>query len=86
MNSNRIVLKLGEWKKVKHILFHDTRIIYAGMVNDHAYSIVITDTKVHNSLSYNVYFDRHQKEIATRTGKLLVHSVSKDSFEFEFLN
>jgi hypothetical protein len=81
--SKEYKLRLGESAKVRPGVFRSSNsIIYAGMISDTVYSIVITWSYGHNSMAYNLYVPKHHKEILTSKGRIQVESVSTEEIRF----
>ena len=54
--TNEYKLKLGETSKVRPGFFKGTiSIVYAGMINESIFSVVVTWSYGHNSMAYNLY-------------------------------
>ena len=84
---NEYTLRLGESAKVKPGFFKSTEsIIYSGMASENIYSIVVTWTFGYNSMAYNLFFPKNQKEIRTPKGRLEVDYVSGDEIRFSYFN
>ncbi len=78
------ILKVGESAKLKPGFFTSYYVVYAGMLSDHTYSIVVTWTSGHNSAAYNLYVDKGQREIGLFKGRLTVYDVNKSEIRFQF--
>ena len=83
--NNEYTLKLSETAKVRPGFFRSSvSIVYAGMVSDSIYSIVVTWTFSHNSMAYNLFIPKNQKEIYTPKGRVNVDYVSADEIRFSY--
>ena len=86
MNSyNNYILKIGETAKVKPAFFKSAEsIVYAGMINDSTYSVVVTWTFGYNSMGYNLYISKHTKEFYTQKGRVQVEYASPAEIRFTY--
>jgi hypothetical protein len=81
--NNICTLKIGEKEKVSPAFFNSSEsIIYAGMINDLTYSVVVTRTLGNNSFAYNLYLPKDKKEFATLKGHVQVEYVSTEELRF----
>lgn len=81
------ILKLGEAADIQGGIFQaNIKVIYAGMVSDSSYSIVVRWSMGNNSLAYNLYFTDRQREIHLPKGKLIVINVGRDQLIFKHEN
>jgi len=79
------ILKLGEEAKIQSGVFQaNVRVIFAGMVSDSVYSIVVRWSMGNNSLAYNLYFSDRQREISLPKGKITVINVGRDQLIFKY--
>jgi hypothetical protein len=81
---NEYILKVGENAKIKRGFITTIALVYAGMLSDHVFSIVVTWTAGHNSAGYNLYFEKGQREISLLKGHLTILDVSKNEIRFQF--
>lgn len=82
-NSYRF--KIGETAKVRFVFIKTSEtIVFAGMINDSVYSVAVSWSFGNNSLSYNPYLPKHQKEFYTRKGKVQVEYVSSEEIRFTY--
>jgi hypothetical protein len=77
-------LRLGEAVTVGGKLFTKRRVIFAGEVSPGIFSVVAEWTEVHNSASYNLYFQKSQREFAMLGGRVTVLDVTKHELRFRF--
>ncbi len=85
--TNEYKLKLGETTKVRPgFLRAAVSIVYAGMLNESIFSIVVTWSSGHNSMAYNLYIPKHQKEILTPKGYVQVEYVSPEEIRFSYFD
>jgi len=85
--TNEYKLKLGETSKVRPGFFQGTiSIVYAGMLNESIFSVVIRWSSGNNSLAYNLYISNHQKEFFTPKGRIQVEYVSPEEFRFSYFD
>ncbi|MFH1701425.1 MAG: hypothetical protein ABIE07_12665 [Candidatus Zixiibacteriota bacterium] len=56
-------LQINQRIKMKTGWFRRDDLIFAGMPNEHTYSLVITWSSSHNSMAYNLFVPITQKEI-----------------------
>lgn len=78
------VLKVGESAKIKRGFITTYSLVYAGMLSDYVFSIVVTWTAGHNSAGYNLYMEKGQREIGLLGGRLTILDVSKSEIRFQF--
>jgi hypothetical protein len=84
-DNNSYLLKIGEREKVSPAFFNSSvSIIYAGMMNDATYSVVITRTLGNNSFAYNLNLPKDIREISTLKGKVKVDYVFMEEIRFTF--
>jgi hypothetical protein len=69
-------IRVGESAKIKRSFFSTHTLIYAGMISDRVYSLVITYSAGHNSMAYNLYVPVSTSEIHHEKAKLLVQNVT----------
>lgn len=82
-HSNEFKLKIGETAKVRPGVFRaQVAVVYAGKINDSCYSVAVTWSYGHNSMAYNLYFNKDQRELPIPKGRIKVHDVSADSIWF----
>jgi len=85
--ANEYKLKLGETTKVRPGIFKSSiSIVYAGMLNESIYSVVVTWSYGHNSMAYNLYIPKHEKEFLTPKGRVQVEYVSPEEIRFSYFN
>ena len=78
-------VRLGEHVKVRPAFFKSTEsIIYSGKLNEDIYSIVVSWTFGYNSMAYNLFFSKQQKEISTIKGRLEIDYVSSEEIRFSY--
>ena len=83
--NNTHSLKIGETAKVRPGVFRTSEsIVYAGMLNDLTYSVVVTRTLGNNSLAYNLFIPKDKKEIPTAMGRIHVDYVSSEEIRFSY--
>ncbi len=83
--SNTYILKIGEKEKVSPAFINSSEtIIYAGMINDTTYSVVVTRTLGNNSFAYNLYLPKDIREFATLKGRVQVEYVSNEEIRFTY--
>lgn len=78
------ILKVGESAKLKPGFLTSYHVVYAGMLSDYVYSVVVTWSSGNNSAAYNLYLDKGQREINMLGGRLTVFDVSKSEIRFHF--
>ena len=80
-------VKLGETSKVRPGFFKGSiSIVYAGMLNESLFSVVVTWSSGHNSMAYNLYVPMHEKEFFTPKGRVLVDYVSPEEIRFSYFD
>ncbi len=86
MSANKTYnLKIGETAKVRPAFFKSAEsIVYAGMLNDLTYSVVVTWTFGYNSMGYNLYLPKNKKEFFTPKGLVQVEYVSTEEIRFTY--
>jgi hypothetical protein len=83
-HPNEFVLKVGESAKIKQGFFTSYSLVYAGMLSDYVFSIVVTWSAGHNSAGYNLYLDKGQQEVNLLDGRLTILGVSKSEIQLRF--
>jgi hypothetical protein len=78
------ILKVGAAAPVKRRIVTSYSIIYAGMLDDSTYSLVVTMTSGYRSMAYNLYLPRSQSEIELPTGRMVVLNVSPQELHFSY--
>lgn len=78
------ILQVGESVKIKRGFMTTHSLVYAGMLSDYVFSIVLTWSAGHNSAAYNLYIDKGHREISILDGRLAVLDVSKSEIRFQF--
>jgi hypothetical protein len=81
---NEYVLKVGESATVKRGFIKSYVLVYAGMLSDHVFSIVVTWSAGHNSAGYNLYIGKGQREINLLDGRLTILDVNKSEIRFQY--
>ena len=82
--SNEYILKVGESAKIKRGFITTYSLVYAGMLSDHVFSIVVTWSAGHNSAGYNLYLNKGQREINMLDGRMTIFDVDKSEIRFQF--
>ena len=78
------VLKVGESAPVRRGIVTSYSLVYAGMVGDSTYSVVVTVFSGNRSMAYNLYFPRGQRKVELPKGRLDVLSVSPEEIRFRY--
>ena len=78
------VLKVGESAPVRRGIMTSYSVVYAGMVGDSTYSVVVTMFSGNRSMAYNLYLPKGQREIELPKGRLDVLSVSPEEIRFSY--
>jgi hypothetical protein len=81
---NEYVLKVGESAKLKRGWITTYSLVYAGMLSDYVFSIVLTWTAGHNSAAFNLYLEKGQSEIDILDGRMTILDVNKREIRFHF--
>lgn len=82
-NVQEIVLTLGQSHKIRSGIFRpQIAIFFAGMVNETTYSIAVSWSFGNNSMAYNLYFKKSQREITVPSGKINIISVDANQLVF----
>jgi hypothetical protein len=85
--GNEIKLQLSETAKVRPGVFRAAvSIVYAGMLNEEVYSLVITWSHGHNSMAYNLFIPLQQKEVLIPKGRIKVEYVSPEEIRFHYVD
>jgi hypothetical protein len=85
--NNNYTLRLGEGAKVRPGIFKSTvSIIYSGMLNEDISTLVVNWSFGHNSMAYNLFFTKRQKEIFTPKGRLEIEYVSSEEIRFSYFD
>ena len=83
--TNNYTLRLGEHAKVRPAVFKSSEsVIYSGKLSENIYSIVVSWTFGYNSMAYNLFFSKQQKEIFTIKGRLEIDYVSSEEIRFSY--
>jgi len=78
-------LLVGESAKVKTIFFGNISVVYAGMISEQVYSVVVQWTSGNNSSAYNLYLSRSQKEVRIPKGRLMISTVTPERLNFRYV-
>ncbi len=78
-------LLVGESAKVKTIFFGNITVAYAGMVSEQVYSVVVQWSSGNNSLAYNLYLGRNQREVHLPKGKIIVSGATPERMNFRYV-
>ena len=79
------ILKVGESASVKRgFLTASYSVIYAGMLGDGTYSVVVTKVDGYRSMAYNLYLPRGQRTVELPKGRLVVRGVSPEEIHFSY--
>jgi hypothetical protein len=81
---NEYILKVGESAKIKKGWITTYSLVYAGMLSDYVYSLVLTWTAGHNSAAFNMYLEKGHSEIDMLDGRITVLDVNKREIRFQF--
>jgi hypothetical protein len=82
-NDNEYVLRLSQTVKVRPGVFRSQiSIVYAGMIDENTFSIAVIWSYGNNSMAYNLFFPRHQRELEIPKGKIEIISITKDELRF----
>lgn len=85
--NNDYTLQLGESAKVRTGIFKSSvSIVYSGMVSENIYTIAVTWSFGHNSMAYNLFFPKRQREIFTPKDRLEVEYVSSEQIRFSYFD
>lgn len=76
-------LKINQRVKMRTGWFRKDELIFAGMPNEHTYSLVLTWSSSHNSMAYNLFLPTTQKEIFHEYMTIIVRRVTPSSIELE---
>ncbi len=77
-------LTVGEGAKIKRSFMASYSVVYAGMVNDHVYSVVVIWVRGNNSAAYNLFIEKGQREIGLLGGRLTVLDVTSREIRFRW--
>ena len=84
--GNKFKLKLSETAKVRPgFLRSSISIVYAGMLNESIFSVVVTWSSGHNSMAYNLFIPKHQREFFAPIGRVQVEYVSPEEIHFSYI-
>ena len=78
------ILMVGEYAPVRRGILTSYSVVYAGLVGDSTYSVVVTVFSSQCSMAYNLYLPRGQREIELPKGRLDVLSVSPEEMRFTY--
>ena len=78
------ILRVGESGKVKRGILTSYSVVYAGMISDSTYSVVVTVTTGYNSMAYNLYIPKGQSEVQLPKGRMVILSVSTEEIHFRY--
>lgn len=80
------ILKVGGSVSVRRGFLFGTSysVVYAGMLNDSIYSVVVEAFSGYRSWAYNLYLPKSQSEIELPKGRLIVLNVSPEEIRFRY--
>lgn len=81
---NEYILKVGDSAKLKKGWITTYSLVYAGMLSDYIYSLVLTWSAGHNSAAFNLYLEKGQSEIEMLGGRITVLDVNRREIRFQF--
>lgn len=81
---NEYILKVGESAKLKKGFFTTYSLVYAGMLSDYVFSLVLTWSAGHNSAAFNLYLEKSQREINILGGRMTILDVNRGEIRFQF--
>jgi hypothetical protein len=85
-NSNEHILRVSQTVKVRPGVFRSqVSVVYTGMINENTYSIAVIWSYGHNSMAYNLFFPRNQRELEIPKGKIEIISVTQDELRFSYM-
>jgi hypothetical protein len=76
-------LNLGESIRIKRGLMTQIRLLYAGMPNEHSFSLAVTTTAGHMGMAYNLYLPTHQRQCTIAGIPVTIHGVSATTLQME---
>ena len=83
LNQSEQRLKINEKFRTRRGAFRTTEdIVYAGMISDDVYSVVLTFSLGHNSWAYNLYLPVSQRELKLWDVRLVVLQVTPTEIHF----
>ena len=83
LNASEHRLKINEKLRTRSgVLRTSEDIIYAGMINDNTFSIVLSFSLGNNSWSYNLYVPRSQCEVKLWEVRMIVLQVTPREIHF----
>lgn len=69
-------LKIGDSIRITRGFMTQIRLLYAGMVNERALSLVVTTTTGHMGMAYNLYLPLDQRHLEIAQTSVTIESVS----------
>jgi hypothetical protein len=86
-NGVEYTLKPSQTVKVRPGVFRSqVSVVYAGMLSENVFSIAVIWSYGHNSMAYNLFFPRNQREIEIPKGKLEITYVSEHELRFRHIS
>ena len=82
--AREYVLRIGGCAQIKRGFITSHSVIYAGMLNDYLYSVVVTSSSGNKSMAYNLYVPKDHREIELPKGRLVVSRVSSRDMHFRY--
>ncbi len=77
-------LRVGESVKlIKHIFKASYTLVYGGMPGDAVYTVIVTYHYGNNSMAYNLYFRKSEREITICGRRIIVHGISPHEIKFQ---
>jgi hypothetical protein len=83
MAQNQHHLNLGESIRIKRGLMTRVRLLYAGMLSEHTFSLVATTTAGHMGMAYNLYLPVNQRHFTIAGAPITIHGVSPTALQLE---
>jgi hypothetical protein len=84
-NTEEHTLKLSQTLKVRTGVFRSqVSVVYAGMINESTFSIAVIWSFGNNSMAYNLFFPKHQRELEIPKGKLEITYISDKEIRFRY--
>ncbi|MFC2083598.1 hypothetical protein ACFLS9_00930 [Bacteroidota bacterium] len=78
-------LKVSETGIVKKSAFSSSiSIVYAGMLNDTTFSVAVIWSRGHNSMAYNLYLSKYDREFFLHKGRVEILEVYKDEIRLKY--
>jgi hypothetical protein len=77
-------LKVGQSAIVKRGILASYSVVYAGMLGDSTYPVVVIVYSGNRSMAYNLYLPKGQSEVELPKGRLVILNVLPEEVHFRY--